>query len=328
MLVGRGIYRGSNGGANPFSLTRGSTNINFNDINKYTLTYDGAALRFFINDKLDITVGTLTGWDSSHQSPFKFFDNVVSGYTQYRVGTAGIIDNINVHDGIATKVRDTDPYEEYLVVDLAFDGENNSTKIVDNTAWELAPITPLFYPFTDSFYNGTVSGTIQLLDNSSPFNDKSAYFNNSYITHNSSSDFNLTNKDFTIKCWVKFDSNHDNANLYPSIIAKRVSGTQWDWGLECNTTNGGSISFVYNNAQYVTIKSGLEFDTWMHVCVTCKNNKLYLFFNGELINSVNLTAPISFSNASVLVGRTSTSWYDNYLKGNLSDLVFIIYIHL
>ena len=126
------MYRGSNGGANPFSLTRGSTNINFNDINKYTVTYDGVALRFFINDKLDITVGTLTGWDSSHQSPFKFFDNVVSGYTQYRVGTAGIIDNINIHNGIATKVRDTNPYEEFLVVDLAFDGENNSTKIVDN----------------------------------------------------------------------------------------------------------------------------------------------------------------------------------------------------
>jgi hypothetical protein len=191
----------------------------------------------------------------------------IPNYSSNSNTTFGLIDNINIFDGIATKVRDYDPYEEYLVVDLAFDGENNSTKIVDNTAWELAPITPLFYPFTDSFYNGTVSGTIQLLDNSSPFNDKSAYFNNSYISHDSSSDFNLTNKDFTIKCWVKFDSNHDNANLYPSIIAKRVSATQWDWGLECNTTNGSNISFVYNNSQFKVLTKNKDdavrdFMTW------------------------------------------------------------------
>lgn len=126
------LYRGANGGASPFQLTRGSYKNLRNELNKYTFTYDGSALRLFINDQLDIIVGTNNGWDVTNPYPFTFFDNLVSGYSQYRVGTKGIIDNINIHDGIATKVRDHDPYEEFLVVDLAFDGENNSTKIVDN----------------------------------------------------------------------------------------------------------------------------------------------------------------------------------------------------
>lgn len=68
----------------------------------------------------------------SRISPYTFFNRNVLSQSGTLMTTKDLIDNINIHDGIATKVRDYDPYEEYLVVDLAFDGENNSTKIVDN----------------------------------------------------------------------------------------------------------------------------------------------------------------------------------------------------
>lgn len=108
--------------------TLSSYKINVNDVNKYTITYDGAAIRVFVNDKLVNIIGSGSGHIITNQ-PFQFLSY---NFNTSKNTTSGIIDNINIHDGIATKVRDYDPYEENLIVDLAFDGENNSTKIVDN----------------------------------------------------------------------------------------------------------------------------------------------------------------------------------------------------
>ena len=49
----------------------GNININYNEINKYTLTYDSSALRVFINDKLDSVNGTLYGWNKT-DNPIRF----------------------------------------------------------------------------------------------------------------------------------------------------------------------------------------------------------------------------------------------------------------
>ena len=113
-------------------LSTGNININYNEINKYTISYDGSAYRFFVNDKLDHSVGTLNAFNMSMNQPFKFLDSFVPGYSSYRTGIQGIIDNINIFDGEARVVRDYDEHADKLIVDLAFDGENNSTKIVDN----------------------------------------------------------------------------------------------------------------------------------------------------------------------------------------------------
>ena len=121
----------SNNNTPSLSPVVGKYKFNYNEINKYTLTYDSSALRVFINDKLDSVNGTLYGWNKT-DNPIRLLDSLVPTFESVRHGTKGIIDNINIHDGIATKVRDHDPYEEFLVVDLAFDGKNNSTKIVDN----------------------------------------------------------------------------------------------------------------------------------------------------------------------------------------------------
>lgn len=129
------LYRDATGGGvlgDGTTIAYGKTNLNYNDINKYTITYDGASIRLFVNDKLEAIAGTLNGFKFSNSEPFRFFRTLVPSYASYSRSTYGLIDNINIHDGVATKVRDPDPYEEFLVVDLAFDGENNSTRIVDN----------------------------------------------------------------------------------------------------------------------------------------------------------------------------------------------------
>ena len=299
-----------------------STKIFPNELYKYTITYDGSATRIFINDKL-LTVGLPINFNTSE--PLTFGYHLVPGYNNWSFGIIGLWDNINIHDGIATKVRDTDPYEEFLIVDLAFDGENNSTKIVDNGVKDtIAQFVSILYTFNNTSFEGTGNGNITIVDGESPFGDKAAYFDNGYISHTSTEAYNLNNKDFTIRCWVKYSSSYGSSNLYPSIIAKRISGTSWEWGIESNLNGAGEINFVYNNQQYVNIKRGIEFDTWCHICVTCKNGVLRTFYNGQLTNTVNLVGPIQYSSTTnLLVGRTSTSWNDNYLKGYLKDLVLI-----
>lgn len=80
------------------------------------------------NDSLDYIFGI-------NESPITMsnyhsftFDSLVSSFPTYRRGTLGTIDNINIFDGEARVVRDYDEHADKLVVDLAFDSENNSTK--------------------------------------------------------------------------------------------------------------------------------------------------------------------------------------------------------
>lgn len=162
----------------------GSYNILMNEINKFAISYDGQAYRVFINDRLDYVCGTNQGLNINHNMPFTFFDSLVPAYTGNRISSVGLIDNINIHDGIATKVRDPDPYEEFLVVDLALDGENNSTKIVDNgnggNTWTVygnakLSTTQKFDGFSSLHLNGSSSIYTQTTDNHVSFNRNSIF---------------------------------------------------------------------------------------------------------------------------------------------------------
>lgn len=134
--------------------TYGTYNVKNNEVNKFTVTYDGAAQRIFINDKLDSVRGLNSGFYTSSDQPFKFFDSLNPSYgSRYR--TDGLIDNINIFDGEARVVRDFEEHADKLIVDLSFDGENNSTKIVDNgtekLTWTVNGNTKLS---TDKKFNG------------------------------------------------------------------------------------------------------------------------------------------------------------------------------
>jgi len=111
--------------------TGGKNKVRLNEINHLTISFDGAATRFFLNDELDFVIGDIYGWMPT-MNEFRFMDILVPSFPQYRTYTSGLIDNINIHDGIATKVRAHDLYANNLLIDLAFDGGNNSSTIVDN----------------------------------------------------------------------------------------------------------------------------------------------------------------------------------------------------
>ena len=191
---------------------QGTSKIQFNEINKFTLSYDGACLRLFVNDVLDIIQGIGTGLSITSE-PLKLLAYIFSSEINT---TKGIIDNINIFDGVATKVRDYDPYEENLVIDLSFDGENNSTKIIDNGLLHEKNKIPYFdnYNCLLEFKNDTLDnsiGTYVLNYNFNPsyssvtlpFGEaKSLYLNNNFI-YTDKELFNFGVEDFTIDFFIK-----------------------------------------------------------------------------------------------------------------------------
>lgn len=117
--------------------TKKQTKFWNNEINHYTLTFDGSASRLFVNDKLEAVGGGSMDFNSG-SDPLRFGYHYVSGADTWAFGTKGIWDNFNIHQGVATVVRDEDPNQQYLICDLAFDGMNGGTTIVDNGILKLA----------------------------------------------------------------------------------------------------------------------------------------------------------------------------------------------
>ena len=288
----RGISIGS--GLNS-TIDVGSTKIQFNEINKITHSYDGSSHRIFINDILDKTYGSNIGIPIVNE-PFRLFDKLVPNYRSMRANTKGIIDNINIHDGIATKVRDPDPYEEYLVVDLAFDGENNSTKIVDNGIDK---------------NNWTVSGNAKL-STAQPFDGFSSLYldgNHSRIQIQPNKNFIMSNnEDFTISfSFICLDINKIN------YIFSRRGNTN-----ESSTTERGGYAIILSNSKiyffgwYGTtnditavevISNQLSQNVKYKVDIIRKNMNCYLYINGLLHASSKQEYEFTDANFITYIGQ-------------------------
>lgn len=238
----------------------GKYKFNYNEINKYTLTYDSSALRVFINDKLDSVNGTLYGWNKT-DNPIRLLDSLVPTFESVRHGTKGLIDNINIHDGIATKVRDTDQYEDKLVVDLSFDGENNSTKIIDNGTLKSTWLVN----------GGAKISTDQKFDGfSSLFVDSGSYLGLSDLVDIGYDDFTLSVEIYLttpIGSWNAICGNFDNSTINT-------------WGLWRN--NSGTVTFSTHNARYILSTTVLQQNTRYKIDVIRSNGTLYLYANNKL----------------------------------------------
>lgn len=291
-------YRGTNVGGE--LRYRGFETINFNEINKYTITYDGSACRIFINDKLDKVFGINTSpITMSNSHSFTFFDSLVSSFPTYRRGTLGIIDNINIHNGIATKVREPDPYEEYLVVDLAFDGENNSTKIVDNgidksTNWSamggaILSTTNKFDGFSSLYLNG--SSYIEHVSNPNKFNF-SGY-----------DDFSISFKFITTESHRGYIFHqNENPSYIDGIQIYVYNNTLYILGYK-GTTKCLDISYVYTS-------NNKEFS----VNIIRKNMVVYLYINNVMVNNYNMTEPMGYVESNIRIGGAKPNDNDPYFN--------------
>lgn len=327
------FYRGTNGSTVPsIPSTYLKSKLSFNDINKYTISYDGSALRLFVNDKLDTVLGSTVGWDSNTDRPLKFLDVENINNSNIRIGAKGIIDNINIHDGVATKVRDTDPYEEFLVVDLAFDGENNSTKIVDNGGDVLRSSNPynnniisllhfegiddsnIIIDETGRIWN--ILGSSKIKTDQKVIGSSSCYFDgNSSVSSSLSSDFAYGTGNFTWEFFTRLNVIKENQYF---IDHRQSNG------------NDGTISYYQNTLRYYNPTIGinsplyntnisLDINKWYHIAIVRNNNITSIYVDG-IIRAAG-TDSHNFGNMECWLGTYSRG--GNSLNGYIDEFRII-----
>ena len=305
--------------------------ISNNEINKYTISYDGSAIRIFVNNNLEYVAGTLVGLVNTAE-PFRFFHNLVPSYPAYRVTTTGIIDNINIFNGIATKVREYDEYEENLIVDLAFNGENNSTKIVDNGKNE------------DEFYDNIISlltfengiqeakGNVCTVNSGTPlFETVSPIFPNNSLNITSlnntlnlpwTSNYNLEDKDFTIEFSVK--PTGTSSGSYPALFSNRTYGSSGNnWSFLWNSGKVRAEIVTVNGSFSLTASTTMAYNTIYHIALVRKGSSLLLFLNGKIESEATIVGAMASVVAPINIGKLDRGSDSNNCVYGLYDNIRI-----
>lgn len=134
----------------------------------------------------------------------------------------------------------------------------------------------VFLDHLNNIPSNTISMTASIIKDNPKFGESSLYINNNYASFPTKEEYKL-DKDFTIDYWVYESS--DNIGQYNAHIVSSVEGGIW--------------TGLYNGQYTVQITGGgllistdkPQNDKWTHVAICRENNKLSLYFNGELKGS-------------------------------------------
>jgi hypothetical protein len=184
--------------------------------------------------------------------------------------------------------------------------------------------------------NGTVSfaGTAQLSTGQSKFGGSSLLLdgNSDYVSI-SDSYWNTAfdSGDFTVECWVRFDSGVLDGSTAVEFMATRGNsgGSSTNgWGLRKYNDNFiawymrmGS-SWVYLNYSQGT-KTTVSADTWYHVAVTRSGNTWKLFLNGTAEDTITNSGSITSANGDrFVIGALAGGNFsaDLYMDGYIEDV--------
>ena len=184
--------------------------------------------------------------------------------------------------------------------------------------------------------NGTVSfaGTAQLSTGQSKFGGSSLLLdgNSDYVSI-SDSYWNTAfdSGDFSVECWVRFDSGVLDGSTAVEFMATRGNsgGSSTNgWGLRKYNDNFiawymriGS-SWVYLNYSQGT-KTTVSADTWYHVAVTRSGNTWKLFLNGTAEDTITNSGSITSANGDrFVIGALAGGNFsaDLYMDGYIEDV--------
>ena len=187
-----------------------------------------------------------------------------------------------------------DPYYANVSLLLHCDGANGSTTITDTSQ---NPKT-----FTSSGGSASLSTARAKFGSASLLQEVSSSLNSS-----SSSDFAFGTGDFTVEFFM-------NASALPTGEARLVS-----FGGAANTSlnlvygySGYTFTIVNESVAHVLLSTqSVSVNQWHHVAYTRASNTLYLFFNGNLLGTANVSSISTPSSQFSLSPGNGTIYFDD-----------------
>ncbi|UCD23790.1 MAG: LamG domain-containing protein [Gemmatimonadota bacterium] len=172
----------------------------------------------------------------------------------------------------------------------------------------------------------TFVSTASLDDNEFKFNGTSLALNGSsdYVTFPDSADYTFDG-DFTIECWVYFNTVPTNAGFVSHYDSQSGNNRSWIWGkfgsnLRLYTSTDGANSGVVQFNQAWTPTTGV----WYHCAVTRENNTVRLFVDGtQLGTDAAYGSPEALFNCTdvLRIGATrGGSGVTDYMNGNIDSV--------
>ena len=185
----------------------------------------------------------------------------------------------------------TDPYFANVSALLSFDGADGSTSIVDATgrAW-------------------SVGGHAQIDTAQSRFGGASLLLDGDgdYVTTADDGDMYFGAGDFTIEGFARLTGSLPTAGNYKFIASRDAIPSPRGWRLLIDGDAGGKLVFADNQggtAYILTDPTAFPINNQTHVAVSRVGNTLYLFNNGVLVDSEDVTG-VTFndSGSAPLIG--------------------------
>ena len=184
----------------------------------------------------------------------------------------------------------------------------NVTERTTSTSYQISGILDETQTLTYTPPGQTAPGSIQLANTLT-----TSTVSNNYVTTANSSVFALTStQDFTIECWVKFNSFNSDSYIQQNIIqlyptsgpaAPYYSYQGYTLSLYGPGYSGGGISGIF----FINFSGGglgifdPALNTWYHLTYTRYNGNLYYSINGNYVDAVNPDNN-SFTSALVRLG--------------------------
>lgn len=117
-----------------------------------------------------------------------------------------------------------------------------------------------------------------------------SYFNgSSYLNVAGSSDFNFGTGDFTIECWVNFQSGSNPYPTGPWEVLINVGGGYYGdggtWFAFLRNGSGGATFYIANVSGYASIGivNDLKVGTWRHLAVSKEGSNVRFYVDGQYI---------------------------------------------
>jgi len=281
----------------------------------WALTRSGTTLRWFkdgvltathlnrnedINNTNNLYIGRAAVWDYYHNGLIDDL-RITKGVARYKESfTPPIYRNPTFN----LLTYPTDPYKNYVVLDINADTVNNEQ---NNT-------------FLDKSGNNlTITRTGSTTQGSfSPFspNGWSGYFNgSSYLSIANTTSLNLASSPFTIEAWIYRMADAPTGGVIQVFVGKRILADPFTQSYYLGTDSNNGLVF-YTGQSRVLSGGFLPKNQWTHITVSYNGTQGSLYVNGNSVSGP-ATFSVTEQNVPIYIGyypTTPTSIFTGYIS--------------